>query len=109
MSLHRLRVSTQVHHVVAEIISPFGKPLSERAPVPTADERLAAYKEKRFSKLRRRYLRREAAKGNAQAVVDLRLVNQNLRKGVQVGKGGTGNVQQGIRNKRSPMPKDETI
>lgn len=95
--------------MVAEIISPFGKPLSERPPVPTADERLAAYKEKRFAKLHRRSLRREAAKGDRQARTELRQLTLNAGKGVHAGRGQKANVQEGIGKKRNPTPKDGAV
>ncbi|EMC95937.1 hypothetical protein BAUCODRAFT_47953, partial [Baudoinia panamericana UAMH 10762] len=68
VELHRLRVSKSVHHVVASIVSAFGTPIEARAPIPSPDERLAAYKQKRFAKLERRSLRQEAAKGSASAI-----------------------------------------
>jgi hypothetical protein len=98
-----------VHHVVAEIISPFGKPLSERPRVPTADERLAAYKEKRFAKLHRRSLRREAAKGSADAFAELQKMGLDPGKGVEAGQGETANLQLGVGKKRTPTPKDGAI
>jgi small subunit ribosomal protein S17 len=65
VELHRLRVSTIVHHVVASIVTPFGRPISDRPPIPTPDERLAKYKEHRFAKLHRRELRQKAMDGDA--------------------------------------------
>ncbi|KAK5168961.1 uncharacterized protein LTR77_006270 [Saxophila tyrrhenica] len=109
VQLHRLRVSTIVHHVVASILSPFGSPISERPPVPTADDRLAMYKKKRFAKLHRRGLRREAAKGNADAIQELRKMGLEPGKGVEAGKGETANLQRGIGKKRTPTPKDGAI
>lgn len=67
VSLHRLQVSANVHHVVASIVAPFGTPIDQRAPIPTPDERLAEYKAKRFKKLARRGLRRAAAAGDEEA------------------------------------------
>lgn len=72
VELHRLRVSTIVYHVVASIITPFGTPISERPPVPTPDERLAKYKERRFVKLQRRELRQKAAGGDVDAIQELK-------------------------------------
>ena len=68
IELHRLRVSTIVNHVVASIVSPFGTPIDERPPVPSPDDRLAKYKEKRFAKLHRRSLRRAAKDGHEAAI-----------------------------------------
>lgn len=109
IEMHRLRASTGVHHVVARIITPFGTPIAERPPVPTADERLSAYKQKRFAKLRRRSLRREAAKGDAEAIRELRRMGLDPGKGVEAGKGQTVNVQKGVGKKRNPTPGDGAI
>lgn len=59
--MHRLRVAKTVEYVVGSIVSPFGKPIEDRPPVPTPEERLALYKEKRINKLARRTARRKAA------------------------------------------------
>lgn len=90
VELHRLRVSTAVHHVVAKIVSPFGTPIDSRPPVPSPDDRLAAYKMKRFAKLRRRDLRRQAAEGNAESIAKLRSMDLDPRQGIESGKGGKG-------------------
>ena len=90
VSLHRLRVSTAVHHVVASIIAPFGTPIEEREPIPTPDERLAAYKTHRFAKLRRRELRREAAKGDLDAIRELRTMGLDPGQGVETKGGAVG-------------------
>lgn len=68
VSLHRLRVAERVRHVVASIITPFGIPVEDRPPIPTPDERLLAYKEKRFKRLYRRKLRVNAAAGSEYAM-----------------------------------------
>lgn len=68
IELHRLQVSRRVRHVVASVVAPFGKPLDARPPIPTPDDRLAAYKEARFRKLKRRELRAKAANGDAEAI-----------------------------------------
>lgn len=93
VELHRLRVSTVVHHVVADIVTPFGKPIRERPPVPTADERLAAYKKKRFAKLTRRFLRLEAAKGNAEAIGELKSMGLDPGHNAEAGKGQKAGLQ----------------
>jgi small subunit ribosomal protein S17 len=54
IELHAEQHTKHVAYVVGAIVSPFGKPIEERPPVPTADDRLAAYKEKRFAKYKRR-------------------------------------------------------
>ncbi|KAK5129406.1 hypothetical protein LTR08_003293 [Meristemomyces frigidus] len=87
VSLHRLRVSTAVHHVVANIVSPFGTPVDQRPPIPTPDDRLAAYKAKRFAKLDRRDLRRKAAAGDSEAIQELKVLGLDPGQGVQAGKG----------------------
>lgn len=93
VKLHRLRVSKAVHHVVAEIVSPFGKPVDARPPIPTPDERLAAWKEHRFAKLKRRSLRQAAAKGNAEAIEELKSMGLVPGDGVEAGKGRNANLQ----------------
>ncbi|TAQ89908.1 hypothetical protein B7494_g1749 [Chlorociboria aeruginascens] len=51
------RVSKTVHHVVSEILAPFGDPIDARPPVPTEEERIAEKEERMKDKLRRRDLR----------------------------------------------------
>ncbi|KAK5712578.1 hypothetical protein LTR17_017893 [Elasticomyces elasticus] len=93
IELHRLRVSKAVHHVVGELVTPYGVPLSERPVIPTADDRLAAYKKKRFAKLERRDLRREAAKGNADAIQQLKAMGLDAGQGVEAGKSDKANTK----------------
>jgi small subunit ribosomal protein S17 len=81
IELHRLKVSRRVEHVVASIVSPFGDPIESRPPIPTADERLAKYKEYRFKKLLRREKRARAAEGDAEAVQELK--NMGLEPGAE--------------------------
>ncbi|OQN99695.1 hypothetical protein B0A48_14465 [Cryoendolithus antarcticus] len=95
ISLHRLRVSSTVHYVVAEIITPFGKPISERPPIPTPEERFAAYKTARLAKLERRKLRREAAEGKEEAVAELKALGLDMAEGAEAGKGPKGRAQAG--------------
>ncbi|KAK6431631.1 hypothetical protein LTR95_012208 [Oleoguttula sp. CCFEE 5521] len=95
ISLHRLRVSSTVHHVVAEIITPFGKPISERPPIPTPEERFAAYKTARLAKLERRKLRREAGEGKEEAVAELKALGLDMAEGMEAGKGAKGRAQAG--------------
>ena len=104
IQLHRLHVSSQVFHVVGAITAPFGKPLSERPPVPTPDDRLAKYKEKRFAKLERLLLRQKAAAGDADAIKELRAMNLDPGKGAEPGKGQKANLQRGVGVKRNPTP-----
>ncbi len=112
IELHRLRVSKAVHHVVGELITPFGIPLSERPAIPTADDRLAAYKKKRFAKLGRRELRREAAKGDVEALLKLKamgLVETGTGKkadgkGALVGQKRMKGVLAGRKRSEEPAP-----
>lgn len=94
IELHRLRVSSAVRHVVGSIISPFGTPIDQRPPVPTGDERLAKYKEKRFVKLERRTLRKKAAMGHEDAIKELQERGLDPGEGAEAGKGETAGVQQ---------------
>lgn len=82
-----MRVSSAVRHVVAAVTVPFGKPIDQRPHIPTADERLAAYKEKRFAKLKRRELRARAAEGDAEAIAELKSM------GLDVGEGAESQVE----------------
>lgn len=87
VELHRLHVSRRVRHVVASVISPFGTPLEARPPIPTPDDRLAAYKDARFKKLRRRELRAKAADGDADAIQALKDMGLDPGDGAEPGVG----------------------
>lgn len=102
VELHRLKVSRHVRHVVASIVSPFGDPVESRPPVPTADERLAAYKGKRFAKLKRRELRVKAADGDAEAIQALKDMGLDPGAGAEAGFGKKENVQTGVGERRNP-------
>lgn len=102
MDLHRLHVSKTVEHVVARIVSPFGSPVEQRPPIPSPDERLAAYKEKRFAKLRRRELRTKAADGDAEAIQQLKDMGLDPGDGTEPGVGKKGNVQNQVGKSRNP-------
>lgn len=104
IQLHRLHVSTQVFHVVGAITAPFGKPLDQRPPVPTPDDRLAAYKEKRFAKLERRTLRVKAAAGDAEAIKALKAIELDPGKNSEAGRGMKSGLQRGVGVKRTPSP-----
>jgi len=102
ISLHRLKVSTAVKHVVASIITPFGTPIESRTPIPTPEQRLAAYKAKRLPKLHRRTLRREAAKGSPEAIAELKSLGADPGAGVAPGKGETFGTEKGTGKTRTP-------
>ncbi|CAK1367235.1 unnamed protein product [Cercospora beticola] len=102
VELHRLKVSTQVEHVVSKIVSPFGNPIESRPPVPSPEDRLAAYKAKRFVKLERRELRRQAADGVEDAIQQLRSMGLDPGAGAKPGVGKTENVPKIIREERTP-------
>ncbi|KAI9798816.1 MAG: hypothetical protein M1825_004989 [Sarcosagium campestre] len=55
------RRSKWVHHVVTSIVTPFGKPISERPPVPTLEELEKAREEKRARKLERKEARHSSS------------------------------------------------
>ena len=92
--MHAERHSKHVAFVVGSIVSPFGKPVEDRPPVPTADDRLAAYKEKRLAKYKRRAERAEqipglrlaAEAGDAQARKQLEEILK-MQSGVSVKQG----------------------
>lgn len=96
VELHRLSVSKAVQHVIASIVAPFGTPVNARPPIPTPDERLAAYKGKRFAKLKRRTLRRQAAMGHADAIQELKAMGLDPGHGVQAGKGEEAGLQPSV-------------
>ncbi|KAK3066304.1 hypothetical protein LTR53_017406 [Teratosphaeriaceae sp. CCFEE 6253] len=93
VELHRLRVSKAVHHVIGGLVTPYGVPESKRPPIPTPDERLAAYKKKRFAKLNRRVLRHGAAKGDADATSQLKAMGLDPGQGVEAATGKNPDVQ----------------
>lgn len=95
-------MSTQVDHVVARIVAPFGTPIDQRPPIPTPEERLAAYKEKRFAKLKRRTLRTKAADGDAEAIQQLKDMGLDPGHGAEPGVGKSDNVQKQAGKSRNP-------
>ncbi|KAH8661630.1 hypothetical protein BGZ60DRAFT_455675 [Tricladium varicosporioides] len=54
------RTSKNVHHVVREIIAPFGEPIEGRPPVPSEEERMAVREAKKAAKQERRRVRIES-------------------------------------------------
>ncbi|KAI5364047.1 Putative ribosomal protein S17/S11 [Septoria linicola] len=102
VELHRLRVSTQIQHVVSKIVSPFGSSIESRPPIPSPEERLAAYKQKRFVKLERRDLRRQAADGVEDAIQRLREMGLDPGAGAKAGVGRRENVPRLLRAERTP-------
>lgn len=67
--------SQHKRHVVKKIIAPFGTPIEERPPIPSAEERIAKRDEKKAAKDARREARRAAEDEARQAK------NQGLPKG----------------------------
>jgi small subunit ribosomal protein S17 len=53
--------------VVSSIIAPFGSPIEERSPVPTAEERIAERERKKAEKDERRKRRSTSAEAEAGA------------------------------------------
>lgn len=102
ISMHRLRVSSAVHHVVAAIVAPFGTPIAARPPIPTPDDRLAAYKAKRFRKLERRELRQRATAGDAEAVQTLK------ERGLAIEGGGDGHAAGGAVKKEGQAKAEQS-
>lgn len=91
-----------MHHVVAKVLVPFATEVADRPHIPTADQRLADYKEKRFAKLHRRSLRRSAATGNADAIEELRDMGLDPGKGAEPGKNDTADLEVGEGEKYTP-------
>ena len=48
------QVSRRIHHVISEIVTPWGSSLDQRPALPSPEERLAAKEENRHRKLERR-------------------------------------------------------
>lgn len=113
--MHRLKVSSRVFHVVGAITAPFGKPISERPPVPAPHERLATYKQKRFAKLERRALRQDASEGDAKAIKKLQSMGLDTGNVAATGqkkedgkRDPVGNIdKRARRNKESAMKMNE--
>lgn len=82
---------------MASIVAPFGTPVEQRPPIPTPDERLAAYKAKRFEKLKREELRRLAVGGG-----DLEAGRELRRMGA--GFGGKGGYVKGQKLPNGELP-----
>lgn len=87
---------------MGSIIAPFGKPIDQRPHIPTPDERLSQYKEKRFAKLKRRSLRRKAAAGIEEAINELKAMGLDPGKNAASGRGLKEGVQKGVGKKRDP-------
>lgn len=68
-------MSKHIRHVVTEVVTPFGTPLSERPPVPTEEEREAQRAEKRLEKDKR-----QAARGRTPAVKRLKEADEEGKK-----------------------------
>lgn len=83
-------------------MTPFGTPIASRPPIPTPEERLAAYKAARLPKLHRRTLRREAAMGSAAAIAELKAMGLDPGAGVAPGAGETVGTEKGAGKKRTP-------
>ncbi|GAB7346676.1 hypothetical protein MBLNU459_g1799t2 [Dothideomycetes sp. NU459] len=88
VSLRPHRAAKHVHHIVSEILVPFGPPISERPQVPTEADMQRAYNKMRGLKLMRRNLRRSAAQGNEAATEKLKVLGLDLSAdGVKAKKG----------------------
>lgn len=96
VSLQSFRAAKHVHHVVSEILVPFGPPIGERPPVPTEQERLDQYNIKRAEKLERRKLRREAAQGVQEAIDTLRVMGLDPGQGAEAGVGKKTELKKGL-------------
>ena len=63
------RVSKHVHHVVSQIIAPFGDPIEARPPVPTEGERIREREEKKRIKDEMRAEKRRIALSEEEVLV----------------------------------------
>jgi small subunit ribosomal protein S17 len=106
VALRPFRAAKHVHHVVSEILVPFGTPITQRPLVPSEGESEAAYNTKRHSKLERRSLRRAAAQGSESAIAKLQALEVEAGQGVAAGKGEKGARKAGqMGNKGQKLPK----
>lgn len=56
------QVSRRIHHVISEIVTPWGAPLEQRPALPSPEERSAAQEQNRHRKLDRRAKTTQVAK-----------------------------------------------
>ena len=85
---------------------PFGTPITQRPPIPSAGESEAAYNAKRHDKKERRSLRRAAAQGSESAIAKLEAMEVEAGQGVKAGKGEKGAKKAGLMgNKGQKLPK----
>lgn len=96
-----MKTSATVEHVVASIISAFGKPVEARPKIPTPEERFAVYKQKRFLKLQRRELRKQAADGDADAIAKLQEMGFDPGAGAEAGV-GKQNAKRAANQEKTP-------
>ncbi|KAF2478134.1 uncharacterized protein BDR25DRAFT_308945 [Lindgomyces ingoldianus] len=97
------RTSKSIRHVVTAIVSPFGKPINERPPIPTEEERIALRVTQRLEKdvraaergRRTSKLRLQAAKEKGYEIPDLEaaLRNVRIREAEEAAKGNKGTTQ----------------
>lgn len=102
--LHRLRVSKTVHHVVASIAAPFGTPVEDRPPIPSPDERLEDYRERRRQKVERQILRKRAEAGDSEAVHELKSRGVAFEPVVEETSKGKGGNKKAVGSKGQPLP-----
>lgn len=96
VSLRPERNAKHVHHIVSQILVPFGAPISDRPPVPTEAERQAEYEEYRAQKVERRKLRRAAAQGSAKAIMQLKDMGLDAGQGAEAGVGEKNTKKAGL-------------
>ena len=105
VSLRPFRAAKHVHHVVQEILVPFGTPIDQRPPVLTRAESQAQYEAKRGEKLQRRSLRRAAAQGVESAIEKLKTLGLDAGQGVGAGVGEKNVKKAGLLgNKGQKLP-----
>ncbi|GAB7344407.1 hypothetical protein MBLNU457_2259t1 [Dothideomycetes sp. NU457] len=79
ISLRPHYASKHARHIVHEIISPFGEPISARPPLLTEEQMQAIVDAKRAAKAERRSLRAKAGQGDPEAIEELK------RRGIATG------------------------
>lgn len=87
---------------MSKIVSPFGDSIESRPPIPSPEERLATYKQKRFIKLERRILRKRAASGVEDAIQQLKDMGLDPGAGAKAGVSKKENVPKALRKETTP-------
>lgn len=100
VSLSPYHAAKHVHHIVQDILVPFGTPITDRPPVPSEADRKAEYEAKRTDKLQRRSLRRAAAQGSERAIEQLKAMGLDPGQGTEASVGEKNAKKLGLLGKK---------